>query len=630
MGFGLPEVVSGDVFILGPVLLDGYVRVSQVAGRGGESFISPSVQREQIEGWVAANGATLGLVFEELDESGGRRDRPKLMEALGRAEQGLSQGIVVAKLDRFGRSLVDGLANIERLSGAGATFVSVQDGLDISTPTGKLVTRIMLSMAEWELDRIRENWAIARSRAVARGVHPGVAPIGYRRRKDGRLAKEEPAASVIGEVFRRRAEGETLKALLDLLNHSGLKTKRGSEVFVESSLRGMLSNRVYLGEVHAAGQVTTGAHDAIVDRATWQSAQRPLRFESNRRTSLLGGLLRCGSCRMKMSVESGVFRHGSRGGVYRCPGRTSAGPCPSPARVRGEEIEGIVEAMILTSFPRGRSYAGSSVTAAARSALVRAERALERYRDDSGAVTTLTPENFAGGLARRQADVERAAVRLGAAQAKDRAGDLVDPELADAWPELSIAERRARIDTLLDAIVVLPGKEPVVERAFVLPRGVGPVDFPRRGSPIGSVRPFEPRACPGARRLRRPRRLVPRRIEDELRAWRGAEDRWPTYVEFLLAGRAHLHHQVVAFGGVSYWAHRLGWGDVPRMTAWNEETIEAGLRPLLAGRAVWPSAVEFESAGLGGLRRAVIRHGGIAHWAGSRGLAMRPGATPGR
>src|SRR6476646_11082618 len=100
------------------MLLDGYVRVSQVGKRGGERFISPSVQREQIEGWAKLNGASIGEVFEELDESGARRDRPKLLEALGRVEAGSSDGIVVAKLDRFGRSLIDSLSAIDRLQEA--------------------------------------------------------------------------------------------------------------------------------------------------------------------------------------------------------------------------------------------------------------------------------------------------------------------------------------------------------------------------------------------------------------------------------------------------------------------------------------------------------------------------------
>jgi hypothetical protein len=101
------------------MILDGYIRVSDVRRRSGERFISPVVQREQIERWAKLRGALIGHVFEELDESGGRRDRPLLMEAVERVERGESDGLVVAYLSRFGRSQLDGLTTIHRITRAG-------------------------------------------------------------------------------------------------------------------------------------------------------------------------------------------------------------------------------------------------------------------------------------------------------------------------------------------------------------------------------------------------------------------------------------------------------------------------------------------------------------------------------
>jgi DNA invertase Pin-like site-specific DNA recombinase len=166
--------------------LDAYIRVSQVRGRSGPSFISPAQQRDRILAWMKAFDYEVGEVFEELDQSGARKDRPMLMAAVERVEGGHSDGIVVAKLDRFGRSLVDGLQLIDRIQEAGGTFASVQDGFDLRTDTGRLVLRIMLSMAEYELERVRSNWHEAKARAVMRGVHPSArAPFGYRREGRG-------------------------------------------------------------------------------------------------------------------------------------------------------------------------------------------------------------------------------------------------------------------------------------------------------------------------------------------------------------------------------------------------------------------------------------------------------------
>ena len=127
------------------MVIDGYVRVSQLRGREGESFISPVVQDDQIRAWATMRGAQVGRVFKELDASGARADRPLLEEALSRIEAGASDGLVVAKLDRFGRSLIHSLAAVERIQAAGGTFVSVQDGFDLSTDHGRLVLRMMLS-----------------------------------------------------------------------------------------------------------------------------------------------------------------------------------------------------------------------------------------------------------------------------------------------------------------------------------------------------------------------------------------------------------------------------------------------------------------------------------------------------
>src|SRR3954470_15291624 len=82
-----------------PTTLDAYVRVSSVRGRGGDSFISPAIQRERIAAWAAAHGHHIARVFEELDVSGGTVERPKLNVVMERIEAGETGGVVVFKLD---------------------------------------------------------------------------------------------------------------------------------------------------------------------------------------------------------------------------------------------------------------------------------------------------------------------------------------------------------------------------------------------------------------------------------------------------------------------------------------------------------------------------------------------------
>ena len=338
------------------MLVDGYIRVSQVSGRSGARFISPLVQREQIEGWAKLNGALIGEVFEELDESGARRDRPLLVRAIERVEAGQSNGIVVAKLDRFGRSLVDSLAAIERIRAAEGTFVSVQDGLDLSTDTGKLVLRIMFSMAEWELDRIRTMWETAKARAIARGVHVGRrAPFGYERDHEGRLQPDAKAGPAISEVFRRRARGASVSELCRWLEQRGFLTGSGNRGWTTTSLRHILSNRAYLGELHSGDHVALGTHQPLVDAVTWQAAQNPRQLpvrRGNQRKTLLGGLLRCAGCQMALHSQV-VARSGGRvTAAYACHGRSAGGECPAPAYITGPLADPYVEAAFFSALRR--------------------------------------------------------------------------------------------------------------------------------------------------------------------------------------------------------------------------------------------------------------------------------------
>ena len=230
------------------MIVDGYVRVSQVAGRGGDSFISPAGQREQIEAWARLHGAVVAEMFEELDESGGRSDRPLLQEALGRVESGESGGIVVAYMSRFGRSTLDGLLAIKRITDAGGSFVSVQDGLDYGSDTGRFVLRHLLSSAEWDLDRIRSNWRVASERAVARGVFIGGVPFGYVRGKDGRLRIDPEQGPIVRELFRRRVAGAQFAELTRWLRQYGVPPSRRNDHWYYGYVKDLIKKRAYLGE----------------------------------------------------------------------------------------------------------------------------------------------------------------------------------------------------------------------------------------------------------------------------------------------------------------------------------------------------------------------------------------------
>jgi site-specific DNA recombinase len=281
------------------VIVDGYVRVSQMGGRSGESFLSPTLQREQIEGWAKRHGALIDVVFEELDVSGARRDRQKLLAAIERVERGESDDLVVAYASRFGRSQLDGLLAIDRIVRAGGVFVSASEGLDYSTDMGRHMLRTMLSWAEWELDRVRANWRVANERAVRRGVFVGGVPFGYQCGNDGRLRIHPVRGTVVAELFRRRAEGARVVELRRWLIDDGVRTSRGDVGWHTSTLAKKLENRSYLGEASYGGVVNRCAHAPLTDPETWELAQFPGVRTPPRGfppAPLLWGMVRCSNC----------------------------------------------------------------------------------------------------------------------------------------------------------------------------------------------------------------------------------------------------------------------------------------------------------------------------------------------
>jgi hypothetical protein len=296
-------------------------------------------------------------VFEELDESGGRRDRPLLEQAICRVERGESHGLVVAYLSRFGRSLIDGLAAIERITRAGGTFVSVQDGLDCSTDTGKLILRFLLSVAEWELDRTRTGWVVARERAVLRGVYPSIAPFGYARGRDGRLRPDSQTAPVLVELFRRRAAGARFVDLRDFLRELEMPSPTGSPVWPIDTLARVLSRRAYLGEAHCGSVVNQKAHLPLLTQAEWDSAQlgyRPRGRRPGLPEPLLFGLVFCAGCgrRMHSETESWPASYASR--KYCCHRYGDPRPCRGAASIRDSVIEPYIEELFWQELSKRR------------------------------------------------------------------------------------------------------------------------------------------------------------------------------------------------------------------------------------------------------------------------------------
>jgi site-specific DNA recombinase len=449
--------------------LIGYVRVSRVAGREGPSFISTEVQRERISAMAAAQGHTIVDWEQDLDQPGSRYERPGFQAALESVEAGAADGIIVASLDRFARSVPDAAVAMRRLEDADGTLVSVKDSLDTSTPVGKFARTMMLALAELELDRIRETWATAGSHAASRGVHVcKVPPVGYRKKDaDGRLEFDPEAAPIVREVFRRRGAGASWNELCRFLDERLPRERK----WMRSTVTSMVGRRTYLGEARGGGVVNADAHPALVTRAEFEAAQMAEadgRRERYGEGALLAGLLRCGTCEHTLTRIS----NGSRGyHNYQCRKRHGDGLCEAPASISALRADEFVQAEFLTALEReplaAKGKPADETLEQATAALEAAERELSEYMSMTTLVTVVGKDAFAEGVGQRQKVVDEAGRRLAAAGAASPLENVRD--LRELWPSLSVRERRQLLASALDRVVVTPapgaGKgAPVAER----------------------------------------------------------------------------------------------------------------------------------------------------------------------
>jgi DNA invertase Pin-like site-specific DNA recombinase len=618
------------------LLLDGYIRVSDVRGRSGPSFISPQLQRQRLEQWCALYDARLAEVHEELDVSGRGVARPMLEQAIERVELGITDGLIVPYLSRFGRSYADAARQLARIQEARGTFISVDEQFDLDTDIGRLMLHHMMAFNEYEADRIRTSWDDARRLATERGVHGGsFAPVGYHRRPDGRLELDLQTAPHVRHIFEMRARGASLAEVGRYLRERQVRSGLGTMVWAPASVQRLFESRVYLGEVHNGPYCCLDAHPPLVDAVTWQLAcHLPAARTEPPRPGLLYGILRCASCRSYLTLWSGGRLAADR--MYRCSRvEQQLGACPRRAWVTASAMDALAEDLVFAAARRRPQIARKTQAAILRAqrAVADADRRLARYRDDDRFQRILTREQFLAGLEVRSEAASAAAANLRHLQTAATGVDALKLRgIERRWEDMNLGERRAALGWVFDAIFLSPVRGPVEERIWICEHGEAPSRLPVRNRPQPPRRFRFPTSAQKVSRQRR-RLLAAQRcgwddaeIERRLRVFTADRDIFPTPQQFLAAGERRLYDHVTLRGGGPVWAARLGLpfdqGQRKTMLLWTADRVRNELAEFLSDKETWPTMAEFKACGKGQLRRELIRFGGQEYWAGQFGLPL--------
>jgi site-specific DNA recombinase len=377
-----------------------YTRKSSEEGLEQE-FNSLDAQREagqayitsqQQEGWIC-----LPQRYDDGGFSGGNMDRPALQRLLQDMAAGHIDCVVVHKVDRLSRSLLDFAKMMETFDKYHVTFVSVTQQFNSANSMGRLILNVLLSFAQFERDLIAERTRDKIAATKRKGKWCGGVPIlGYDVDPlTSKLVVNDQEALQVRAIFELYLRLQSLGAVVHELERRGWRNKRcrtrkgqerGGRPFSNTTLHLLLSNVLYVGKIKHKREVHPGEQQGIVAEEVWQQVQELLTTQGRTHGSLLRnpfrallkGLLHCLSCGRRMTPTHVSTSDGKRYRYYLC----TAGPKVGRQRCPARSIAALaVEQMVLEQLKAAsQDYAPaevvldqgwSSLTAAEQARLLR-------------------------------------------------------------------------------------------------------------------------------------------------------------------------------------------------------------------------------------------------------------------
>ncbi len=457
-----------------------------------KEYNSLDAQREAAENFIASqkmNGWQ--LLPEKYDDggySGGNIERPALKRLIADIEAGMIDVVVLYKMDRLSRSLLDFMKLAELFEEHGTSIVSITQQINTSTSAGRMMLNILMTFAEFERDLIAERVRDRVAGVKKRGKFCGGTPVlGHDSDpKTKKLIVNKTESELVRKVFKLYCKlGSGLEVAREL-NCQGERTKsyvtrkgkvrKGVEFRVDHVWR-ILNNPIYIGQVLHIDKTFTGEHEAIVSRNDWKMAHDLL--ESNMAatrkskyamTYPLKGLIRCGYCGSAMTTT--YTKKGNRLYIYlQCvkDKKHSEHSCPL-RQIPGEEFEKAVLQQLASVFRSpsmlAETYAAVTVNAAEESEKQLAKRdeltiRLDALREQMFQLADTASDKDLLVNQREQAKIERELKQVKNYLKILSSGELSHADITKAfnsieelWEELFPAEKHRLIRLCIENIVL--------------------------------------------------------------------------------------------------------------------------------------------------------------------------------
>ena len=345
-----------------------YTRKSHEEGLEQE-FNSLDAQRMSAENYIASQEhegwECLPTQYNDGGFSGGNLERPALQRLFQDIRDGKIDCIIVYKIDRLTRSLLDFSKIIELLDEYNCSFVAVTQSFNTSNSMGRLMLNVLLSFAQYEREltseRIRDKFEASCKLGIWMGGNP---PLGYDP-KERKLVINENEAKLVRIIYQRFLEVASPTEVARDMNEMGFKTKtwisesgklhKGSG-FTKRSIRHILENPVYAGKISHKTNVYDGEHEAIITPDIWEKAQSIFKRKADKITMpssrvtkppLLKGIFYCSACGTMMTPTY-TNKKGKRYRYYVCSSKQRGvnEKCPV-GTISAAEAEDVVIQQIL-------------------------------------------------------------------------------------------------------------------------------------------------------------------------------------------------------------------------------------------------------------------------------------------
>lgn len=306
--------------------VDLYLRVS--TDRQANEGDSLEEQENELRKFCEYRGFRIHHVFIERGKSGGNTNRPEYQKMIKDIKNNKINAVVVKKLDRLSRSLMDFEQLMKLMQENTVEFISIKENFDTTNALGKAMLRVALVFAQLEREQTSERLIDVLAYRASQGLrNGGINPFGYTN-INKELVPYKKEKDIIEVIFNHFLESKSTTLVSKFLNETGYRNRNGN-LWDKKQIHKILHNPVYVGKVKWNDDLYPGIHPPLISAKCFEQVQaifkRQQRIGQDSKTNaILQRLIFCGHCGSPMTPSHSINRHKVKYYYYRCTSTNSS------------------------------------------------------------------------------------------------------------------------------------------------------------------------------------------------------------------------------------------------------------------------------------------------------------------